>query len=300
MTGAPLRDGEANRQGAATVSVVVPTRNRSQLADGRARWALGQPVVREVIFVVDGSTDDTVARLRALAGQDSRLRVIVNERNVGPPRAKNMGIRAATSEWVLVIDDDDIPSDNLVPALLRVAQEAGADIVGVPWFNLGEAEDVEALVARAQRAPGGPQLDRPGLFPETAWAPCIWMPANALFRRSVFDGVAYDESYRGNFYREETDLYVSAARAGHRVVVTDRGYTYIRSRRGGGIDRQSTLRYEYSVLRNNWYFLRKHGAWLRGQGLLRGPVQEQTALLVRRMKPLARAAGRRLTRWTRR
>ncbi|MGN9778720.1 glycosyltransferase family 2 protein [Micromonospora sp. H33] len=284
----------------ATVSVVVPTRNRSHLACARAKWALSQPAVREVIFVVDGSADDTAARLQSLADQDSRLRVIVNQRNVGPPKAKNMGIRAATSEWVLVIDDDDIPSDNLIAELLRVAQEAGADVVGVPWFNLGEAENVEELVARAPRAPGGPQLDRPGLFPETAWAQCVWMPANALFRRSVFDAVAYDESYTGNFYREETDLYVSAARAGHRVVVTDRGYTYIRSRLGGGIDRQSKLRYEYSVLRNNWYFLRKHGAWLREQRLIRGSTQEQTSLFVRRMKPLARAAGRRLTRWAQR
>ena len=298
MTGAPLREGEANSP--ATVSVVVPTRNRSQLAHQRARWALGQPAVREVLFVVDGSADDTAARLQGLAEQDSRLRVIVNERNVGPPKAKNLGIRAATSEWVFVIDDDDIPSDDLIAGLLRVAHEAGADVVGVPWFNLGETEDVEESVARAPRAPGGPQLDCPGLFPETAWAPCVWMPANALFRRSVFDGVAYDESYTGNFYREETDLYVSAARAGHRVVVTNQGYTYIRSRLGGGIDRQSKLRYEYSVFRNNWYFLRKHGAWLREQGLLRGSVHEQTTLLVRRMKPLARAAGRRLTRWARR
>ncbi|MFG3708547.1 glycosyltransferase family 2 protein [Micromonospora sp. NPDC047670] len=294
----PLRESEASRP--AAVSVVVPTRNRSQLAYERALWALAQPAVREVVFVVDGSTDDTAARLQSLADQDSRLRVIVNERNVGPPKAKNLGIRAATSEWVLIIDDDDIPSDNLIAELLRVAHEAGADVVGVPWFNVGEGESVEDRIARAPRAPGGPRLDQPGFFPETEWARCVWMPANALFRRSVFDAVSYDESYFGNYYREETDLYVSAARAGRRVLVTDRGYTYIRSRTGGGIDRGSKLRYEYSVLRNNWYFLRKHGAWLRQEGLIRGAAREQLSLIARRTKPLARAAGRRLTRWARR
>ncbi|MEV0427135.1 glycosyltransferase family 2 protein [Micromonospora sp. NPDC050495] len=300
MTGTPLHDGEADRTGRATVSVVVPTRNRSDLACARARWALAQPAVREVIFVVDGSSDDTAARLRGLAEEDPRLQVIVNERNLGPPKAKNAGIRATTSEWVLVIDDDDVPSENLIAELLHVAHEADADIVGVPWFNLGEAENVEDLIARVPRTPGGPELDRPGLFPQTAWAQCVWMPANALFRRSVFEAVSYDESYTGNYYREETDLYVSAARAGHRTLVTDRGYTYIRSRQGGGIDRQSKLRYEFSVLRNNWYFLRKHGAWLRQQGLIRRPLHEQASLVTRRLKPLVRAAGRRLTRWARR
>lgn len=299
MTGTPVIDREADRPVEAVVSVVVPTRNRSRLAYARAQWALAQPVVREAVFVVDGAEDDTADRLRRLAEQDARLHVIVNDRPVGPPKAKNIGVRAATSEWVLVIDDDDIPSDNLITELLRVAQEAGGDIVGVPWFNLGDGESVEDLVTRAPRAPGGPRLDQPGLFPETEWAECPWMPANALFRRCVFNAVAYDESYTGNYYREETDLYVSAARAGHRVLVTDCGYTYIRTRTGGGIERKSKLRYEYSVLRNNWYFLRKHGSWLREAGLIRGPAHEQISLMARRIKPLARAAGRRLTRWVR-
>ncbi|WP_158603516.1 glycosyltransferase family 2 protein [Micromonospora radicis] len=299
MTAAPTRD-EAERPSGAMVSVVVPTRNRGQLAEARARWALAQPYVREVVFVVDGSADDTADRLRRLADQDARLHVLVNDRNVGPPKAKNMGIDATTSEWLFIIDDDDVPSTDLLVELLRVADEAGADVVGVPWFNLDTVQDVAESVARAPRSPGGPRLDQPGIFPETAWAPCVWMPANALFRRAVFDVVRYDEAYTGNFYREETDLYVSAARAGHRVLVTDRGYTYVRSRRGGGIDRQSKLRYEHSVLRNNWYFLRKHGAWLREQGLIRRPVPEQVSLFVRRMTPLARAARRRLTGWARR
>ncbi|MBQ1027359.1 glycosyltransferase family 2 protein [Micromonospora sp. C95] len=277
------------------MSVVVPTRNRSDLAHARARWALAQPVVREVIFVVDGSTDDTAARLQRLACDDARLRVLVNERSVGPPRARNTGIRAVNSEWVLLIDDDDVPSENLIVELLRTAQEASADVVGVPWFNLSEMGSIEEVISQAPRAPGGPQLDRPGLFPEASWTQCVWMPANALFRRSVFETVGYDEAYTGNFYREETDLYVTAARAGYRVVVTDRGYTYARSRLGGGIDRKSKFRYEFSVLRNNWYFLRKHGAWLREQGLIRGPGREQASLFARRMTPLVRAAWRRLS-----
>ncbi|MBM7492789.1 glycosyltransferase involved in cell wall biosynthesis [Micromonospora luteifusca] len=285
--------------GTATVSVVVPTRNRSQLAYARAQWALSQPLVKQVVFVVDGSIDDTVARLQSLADQDARLQIIVNERNVGPPKAKNMGIRAATSEWVFIIDDDDVPSPNLIAELVQVANEAGADVVGVPWFNIGQGEDVEERIATAPRSPGGPKLEQPGIFPESAWADCVWMPANALFRRSVFEVTMYDEYYAGNYYREETDFFVSAVRAGHRVVVTDRGYTYIRSRTGGGIEKASKARYEYFVIRNNWYFLRKHGAWLRAEGLIRGSGHEQLSLISRRTKPLARAAGRRLTRWAR-
>jgi glycosyltransferase involved in cell wall biosynthesis len=278
------------------VSVVVPTKNRSGLAHARAQWALAQPVVREAIFVVDGAEDDTAARLRDLAGRDPRLRVISLDRSVGPPAAKNRGIRAATSEWVLVIDDDDVPSENLITELLAVAEQAPGDIVGVPWFNLGPGENIGDVVARAPRVPGGPRLDQPGLFPDTEWAECLWIHANALFRRSVFDTVAYDEFFFGSCYREENDLFVSAARAGHRVLVTARGYTYMAARTGGGIDHAARLRYEYSVLRNSLHFLRKHGAWLRREGLIRGSAYEQMSLLARRIRPLARAASRRALR----
>jgi glycosyltransferase involved in cell wall biosynthesis len=281
----------------AQVSVVVPTRNRSKLAAARARWALAQPDVRETIFVVDAAADDTAIVLGDIADHDARLQVIDLQRNVGPPAARNIGIQAATSEWVLVIDDDDIASDGFIATLLAVARESGADVVGAPWFNVGPDTTIDAVLAAAPRAPGGPALDRPGILPDTEWVECLWMPANSLFRRSIFDTIAYDERFTGSFYREETDVFVAAARTGSRVVVTSRAYTYIRSRAAGGINRASRVRYEYSVLKNNWYFLRKHGRWLRDAGLIRSALREQAALVARRARPLARAAGRRATRW---
>jgi glycosyltransferase involved in cell wall biosynthesis len=280
----------------AVVSVVVPTRNRAELAYKRARWALAEPLVREVVFVVDAAEDDTVARLRSLADHDARLRLIVNERNVGPPKAKNMGVRAATSEWVLVIDDDDVPSDNLIAELLTVAIDGHGDVVGVPWFNVAADDSIDAVVARAPRVPGGPKLDQPGLFPVEDWEECLWIHANALFRRTVFDKVSYDEFYFGSCYREENDLFVSAARAGFRVLVTGRGHTYMTSRVGGGINHKSKLRYEYSVVRNSLHFLGKHGAWLRDNGLIKGSVHEQSSLMAKRVRPLARAGVRKVAR----
>jgi glycosyltransferase involved in cell wall biosynthesis len=281
----------------AQVSVVVPTRNRSKLAAARARWALAQPDVREMIVVVDAAADDTATVLGDIADHDPRLRVIDLPRNVGPAAAKNIGIRAATSEWVLVIDDDDIASDGFIADLLAVARESGADVVGAPWFNVGPDTTIDAVLAAAPRAPGGPTLDRPGVLPDSDWVDCLWMHANSLFRRSVFDTIAYDERFTGSFYREENDVFVAAARAGSRVVVTSRSYTYMRSRAGGGINHTTRLRYEYSVLKNSWYFLRKHGRWLRDAGLIRSAWQEQAALVTRRARPLARAAGRRAARW---
>jgi glycosyltransferase involved in cell wall biosynthesis len=278
------------------VSIVVATRNRSRDALAKAQWALAQKACAEAIFVVDGADDDTVPRLTELAGTDARLRVLPLERRTGLPGARNVGIRAAISEWLLLIDDDDLPSEGFLEALLSVAEAADATIVGAPWFNLTDGRDLEAFIATAPRRPGGPALDRPGFFPERDWEVSLWFTVNALFRRSVFDEISFDRGYRGNYYREDTDFLVSAARAGHRVVVTSLAYTFLRKRVAGGVDRRRKLVYEYWVLRNNWRFLRKHGRWLREAGHIRGTVREQVALVVRRAGPIARAAARRLSR----
>jgi GT2 family glycosyltransferase len=281
------------------VSVVVATRNRSQLACDRAIWALAQASVTEAIFVVDGAEDDTAADLRRIAETDPRLRVIELHRNVGPPKARNIGVRAAACDWVLVIDDDDHVSPDFIDVLLQVADEADADVVGVPWFHLESDEDIDQVLGRAPRTPGGPALDRPGIVPEEDWVESVWIHANTLFRRSVFEKVSYDEHYVGNYYRDETDLFVSLARAGFRVVVTSRGYTYMRTRSSGGIDHGAKLLYEYWALANNWRFLNKHGAWLRERGLLESKGREQLAFAGRRARPIVRSVIRRATAWGR-
>lgn len=278
----------------AQVSVVVCTRNRSTHAYAKAQWALAQKACTEAIFVVDGAEDDTVDRLAQLAAVDSRLRVLALPTRGGTPNARNTGVRNASAEWILFLDDDDTPSDGFVDTLLEVAHEAGAGIVGAPWFNLTGGQDVPSFIAAAPRRQGGPLLDKPGIFPDKAWDDCPWISTNSLFHRSVFEKVSFDVGYRGNFYREETDLMVSAVRAGHRVVVTSLAYTYLRERIGGGTDRKRKLTYEYWVLRNNWRFLRKHGAWLRDAGYIHGPVREQLTLTGRRAAPLIRAGVKRL------
>jgi GT2 family glycosyltransferase len=275
------------------VSIVVATRNRCRQACAQALWALAQPTCVEAIFVVNG-TDDTVPRLREIAETDARLRVLPVDPHAGLCRARNVGIGASSAEWVLLIDDDDIASDGYIEAMLDVARTAGASIVGTPWFNLTDGRDVATSIANAPRRPGGPGLDRPDVFPEKDWEVSLWINANVLLHRSVFDEVTFDEGYRGNFYREETDFFVAAARTGHRVVVTSLAYTYLRERVDGGTYGQWKLTYEYWVLRNNWRFLRKHGAWLRAEGLLRGTLREQVSLAASRARPILRAGVRRL------
>ena len=60
----------------------------------------------ELIVVDDGSTDSTPAQLQAL--EDPRVRVIRNSENLGLPRARNVGIEAATAGYCAFLDHDDV------------------------------------------------------------------------------------------------------------------------------------------------------------------------------------------------
>jgi GT2 family glycosyltransferase len=94
------------RDVAPLVSVVIPTRNRSDLVVRAVGSALIQTLqALEVIVVVDGPDEETLTALGEI--QDSRLRIIVLPDNLGPAEARNVGVRQSRSQWVAFLDHDD-------------------------------------------------------------------------------------------------------------------------------------------------------------------------------------------------
>lgn len=60
----------------------------------------------ELIIVDDGSTDDSGKRAEEFSIQDDRIKVI-HKTNGGPSGARNVGLKAATGEYIYFIDSDD-------------------------------------------------------------------------------------------------------------------------------------------------------------------------------------------------
>lgn len=87
-------------------SVVVPTYNRRGLLERALESVFAQTLADfELIVIDDRSTDDTVEWLRANA--DPRLSVLINQGRKGASAARNVGVRAAKSEWIAFLDSDD-------------------------------------------------------------------------------------------------------------------------------------------------------------------------------------------------
>jgi glycosyltransferase involved in cell wall biosynthesis len=294
MQEAPSPAGDVSTRAgapAADFSAVLPTYNRAAALRENLACFLALDGLAELIVVDDCSTDGASEFLHSVG--DPRLRVIRHERNMGSPAARRSGIEAAGSDWVLMLEDDCRVPPDYGRVLLRVAAASGADIVGAPWVHApADRLEEEVRLRRAHAVSRVGLRSSPGAFPrETIRTP--FLPALVLARRDAFEVAEYGLEYRGNAWREETAFCVRAEQAGLVCLLTPETYSYQVDEWAGG-QRRSRLAYEAWVLRNNWVFLRAHGAFLRRQGYIRSAVWEQLALLGSRVETIVTGRLRRL------
>jgi glycosyltransferase involved in cell wall biosynthesis len=103
------------------VSFVIATKDRAALLEDCVRSILGVRVVGtppEILVVDDGSSDNTVARMRRLETEHAGLRVVANEGR-GQNAGRNTGLRHAAHDLVVLVDDDEL----VPPEYLAVLDE---------------------------------------------------------------------------------------------------------------------------------------------------------------------------------
>ena len=110
------------------ISVIVPVYNGRRYLDAALASVQAQTYQPlEVIVVDDGSTDDSVARLAAIA--DPRLE-IVTQPNAGLSNTLNRGLARARGRWVKFVPSDDVLEPDCIARQLAAAERApGARLV---------------------------------------------------------------------------------------------------------------------------------------------------------------------------
>jgi glycosyltransferase involved in cell wall biosynthesis len=117
------------------VSVVVPLHNTGRTVLTGLRSFLAQTLPGsefEIIYVDDGSTDDTVAILESEIGgleAEPAVRLIRIANSGWPGKPRNIGMDAARGEFVYFVDDDDWLAPEALERTYGRARETGADIV---------------------------------------------------------------------------------------------------------------------------------------------------------------------------
>jgi glycosyltransferase involved in cell wall biosynthesis len=144
---------------APALSVVVPVRNEAEnvapLADEIAaamtgRWSF------EVIFVNDGSTDDTALALGRLVAGRPWVRQINHAVSCGQSAAVRTGVAAARAPLVATLDGDGQNDPSFVPALVRALETGGAKVGLVAGQRVGRrASGFKRLQSRIANAVRG-------------------------------------------------------------------------------------------------------------------------------------------------
>lgn len=250
------------------ISVVIPTKNRCRFLQRVLPIYLSQPEVAEVVVVVDGSTDGTLEYLETFAVAEPRVRFVSNGINRGTPFSKNRGIDEARSEYIFIGEDDLEVTDGFFATLLQHKHKTGADLIsGRNIFRFEDESATEAL-ARTGRMKGEPvNLKTIEINTSIAIADdCqqVMIAAPALGKAELFRAVRFDERYKVNFWREETDHQFAVQEAGYALWSCPHAICYnymIKNDRGGARTAVGFRRVRWMII-NNWRFVKKHRAFI--------------------------------------
>ncbi|MCO5251240.1 MAG: glycosyltransferase [Candidatus Kapabacteria bacterium] len=125
------------------ISVIIPTFNRintlKKCIDALSKQTLSKSKY-EVLVIDDGSTDETE---RVMSEFQTTLNFkYIRQSNAGPGAARNKGIKASQSKYVLIINDDTIASDSLLEEHLLYQQRFS----GKKFAVLGTFDYVESAI----------------------------------------------------------------------------------------------------------------------------------------------------------
>jgi len=118
----------------------------------------------EVIFIDDGSPDDSGEVIRGLSAAhpsplDGRCSLLVNDRNLGQAASLNRAIATASSDLIMILNDDDYLMHDAVESMLALfSRYRDVALIGADSIHF-EGDDVLAAapkVSHAYAAPGLP------------------------------------------------------------------------------------------------------------------------------------------------
>jgi GT2 family glycosyltransferase len=222
--------------------------------------------VGEVLVVDNASTDRSLA---ILAERHPSVKIIRMEGNFGPARARNVGMRAAASRWVLALDNDAIvPPDMLEKLAAAAAREEGTAIAqprsvfhadrGRVHYDGGGFHYAGLIALRNFYRPIS-EADGNGVLA----VDCAVAVALLLDRDAVLDAGGYDETFFILF--EDLDLSFRLRALGRAIlsvedaIVLHKGGTAGISYRQGPSYPPSRVLYHS---RNRWLYLAKdYRAW---------------------------------------
>jgi len=120
-------------------SIIIPCYNQAKFIHDCYVSIISQNYYSwEIIFVNDGSTDDTLNILNRIQLFDKKV-VVLNKENGGLSSARNAGIQAATGNFIIFLDCDDMLLPNCLSSIYKsIEKKQKLDIIQVGYRHIDE------------------------------------------------------------------------------------------------------------------------------------------------------------------
>jgi glycosyltransferase involved in cell wall biosynthesis len=196
------------------LSVVMPTHNRASRLERAARSVLEQQGADVELVIVDDASSDGTPEVADRLADDKRVRLVRNDRSLGPGGTRNRGISASSGDLLSFCDDDDTWMPGAAAAVVeRFEQDPGAGVV-TSWHQVVHDQTGRVALFRGPVHIGAAQL--------------LWFDLNAVpfgvIRRSKFrDDLAVDAGLESC---EDWDLWLRCAQTSPIATVPRALYSY--------------------------------------------------------------------------
>lgn len=191
------------------VSLIIPTYNRGAVLCDTVRMALAQTYADFEVIVVDQTAQlETLVREYLDSVRDRIHYIHLDTPNL--PGARNAGVRAATGEIVLFIDDDVIIEPDYMERHVRHFQDP--DVGAVMGATLGREQTSAETYLDNVKGLFGFEGQPEGGVVKVGWV----LGGNTSYRRAAILNVGMsDERFSGSGWCEDADLAVRVRASGH-------------------------------------------------------------------------------------
>lgn len=163
------------------VSLIIPVYNVELYLEKCLDSAVNQSFSDiEIITVNDGSTDKSLEILEQYQSKDKRIKIIKQE-NQGLSVARNVGIKAASGEFLAFLDSDDFLDIDMIKIMYEKLQKDNLDIVICGFNQVDEQGDITHQTYMKEEV-----FQKEYVFKRMLAAYMTSMACNKLFKKSLF------------------------------------------------------------------------------------------------------------------
>lgn len=160
-----IRDGDMKRE-EGLVSIIMPSYNTALYIEETIQSVLNQTYSNWELIIVDDCSTDNIDEVFSKI-EDSRIRIIKNEKNSGAAVSRNKALREAKGQWVAYLDSDDIWMPEKLEKQIAFMENNGYS------FSYTNYEEIDVEGNRTGVMVTGPKkITKTGMF-NYCWPGCL-------------------------------------------------------------------------------------------------------------------------------